>query len=92
MNIISNIVINRYNDMTFLCNVFFVRALFQWGFTKKERGRGISSLRRKVFEKNLAFRHNNKKPLSCSIMKQKPFISFKLNSQFMLNYLIFVCQ
>jgi len=83
MNIISNIVINRYNDMTFLCNVFFVRALFQWGFTKKEEGgEGISSLRRKVFEKNLAFRHNNKKPLSCSIMKQKPFISFKLNSQF----------
>jgi len=40
MNIISNIVINRYNDMTFLCNVFFVRALFQWGFTKKEEGGG----------------------------------------------------
>jgi len=49
---------------------------------RKRGGEGISSLRRKVFEKNLAFRHNNKKPLSCSIMKQKPFISFKLNSQF----------
>jgi len=84
MNIISNIVINRYNDMTFLCNVFFVQSIISVGFHKKGRGggEGISSLRRKVFEKNLAFRHNNKKPLSCSIMKQKPFISFKLNSQF----------
>jgi len=92
MNIISNIVINRYNDMTFLCNVFFVRALFQWGFTEKRKGgEGISSLRRKVFEKNLAFRHNNKKPLSCSIMKQKPFISFKLNSQFIYWTIWFLC-
>ena len=84
MNIISNIVINRYNDMTFFYVMYSLSEHYFSGVSQKRKeGReGISSLRRKVFEKNLAFRHNNKKPLSCSIMKQKPFISFKLNSQF----------